>query len=267
MTDLLGAAQNAYDKTRFYSDLYGERPKRPQGIPVVNHAHYHRVQGLLDCITNREDVVGALPAYRRNVRRFPFNVVESDHEAALRHKRFVGAMRDLGFPLDRSKRRFLLLIDDACGPFGCELSKALSWERQQASMTCFNGNPGDLAEDIRAHAPDVMVLVARSLAADRPPLDGVPCIMVEHVESLAETPSACPTLLVCDELHVIASRPPEREAWRYAGDQILLEKDAASGLLCVTTLRFSCFPLIRYNLGCLVSRLEPIADLDCQQRA
>lgn len=256
MTDMLSAAQRAYDSTRFYSDLYRQRPTSLDGVPTVSHANYHRARGLLDCITDREDVVGALPAYRRNVRRFPFNVVESEEEAALRHERFVQAMRDLGFPLDKERRRFLLLIDDACGPFGCELSKALSWERQQASMVLLNGSPEDLSADIRSHGPDVVVQVAGTPLVEQLPLNGAACIAVEHVEANVDASSNCPTLLVCDELHVVASRPAGREAWRFAGDQILLEQDDLSRLLHVTTLRFTCFPLIRYNLGCHLARVE-----------
>ena len=110
MNALLSAAQRAFDETEFYSGLYELRPDDDQQIPFINHSDYHRASGLLDCITDRSEVSGYLPAYHRNIRKFPFNIIESDVEQKQRHDRLMHCLDILD--IDSVKEIFLCVIDN-----------------------------------------------------------------------------------------------------------------------------------------------------------
>ena len=101
---VLDAAQCAFDETAFYRDRYRDRPASPADVPFVSHAAYHRANGLLECICDREEIIGAIAPWVRGVRRFPYNIVESETESAHRFDRLLHALGVLdlrtGEPVD-----------------------------------------------------------------------------------------------------------------------------------------------------------------------
>lgn len=250
MSRLLQAAQRAYDRTTLYRLLYRDAPETEASIPFVSHTNYHRARGVVDCMTGEAEIVGAVPAYHRNVRRIPVNVVESEEEWILRQRRLVRALADLGIAVDGPRYSFLLIADDASGPFACELSKGLSWERHQASITYLAGSRRLLAADLAAYRPDIVVIVTPELSAARLPDCDARVVTVTHVERSLEPGLEGDEFVVCDELHVLGARPANDGTLYFDAAQLHLEVDPVSGLAAATTLDFDCFPLVRYSLGC-----------------
>src|SRR4051794_21538531 len=92
---LIAAASKAFRRTRFYADLYDAEPAEASEIPFVSASDYHRAAGLLDCIVDREAIIGTLPPYYKDASRFPFTVPEDEAELVLRQRRIVRALGDL----------------------------------------------------------------------------------------------------------------------------------------------------------------------------
>lgn len=253
MSPLLQAARRAYDTTTLYRILYRDAPENEAAIPFVSHANYHRARGVVDCMTPDAEIVGAVPAYHRNVRRIPVNVVESEEEWILRQQRLVRALADLGIAGDGPRYSFLLIADDASGPFACELSKGLTWERHQASITYLGGRRALLEADLAAYRPDIVLIVTPELTADQisdsEAHGDVRIMTVTHVERSLEPGLDNDEFVVCDELHVLGARPANDGTLYFDAEQLHLEADPVSGLAAVTTLEFDCFPLVRYCLG------------------
>lgn len=249
MSPLLQAARRAYDTTTLYRVLYRDAPESEAAIPFVSHANYHRARGVVDCMTREAEIVGAVPAYHRNVRRIPVNVVESEEEWILRQQRLVRALADLGIAGDGPRYSFLLVADDASGPFACELSKGLTWERHQASITYLGGRRALLEADLAAYRPDIVLIVTPELTAGQLPDSEARIMTVTHVERPLEPGLDNDEFVVCDELHVLGARPANDDTLYFDAEQLHLEADPVSGLAAVTTLEFDCFPLVRYCLG------------------
>lgn len=250
---LTAAAGKAFRTTRFYADLYEGEPADAAAIPYVSDSDYHRAAGLLDCVVNREAIIGVLPPYYRDASRFPFTVPEDEPELVLRQRRIVRAMHDLGVDFDASPR-FLIVADGRRGPFACELAKGFYWEGFQTSISYSTGD--DLGKDLAAFEPDFVVLVSRRDLRDtlERPRD-----TVWLVESCGDPPVAAvdhPSLLYTDGVDLIGSRAAGRAEYDYDPDQLLLEVDPASHLSHVTKLQFTCFPLVRYGLGRRVPTVE-----------
>jgi hypothetical protein len=245
---LLDAACRAFHRTRFYHDLYEVEPVDDADIPYISSTAYHQAYGILDCIVDREQIVGVLPSYRRNVRRFPFTVVEDAAELVLRQRRIVRALEDIGVPEDGACR-FLIIADDSRGPFACEVSKGLYWEGHQASIFYLNGVDEDLQREVRLHDPDYTVLTSgRHLRRiiERPTSS---IVVVEHCDNRPIQDLNYPALLYADECDLIGSRAPGRAYFDYDDEQLLLERVPASRATCISTLAFSCFPFMRYALS------------------
>src|SRR5690242_20333222 len=119
---LTAAAGKAFRLTGFYAGMYEAEPADASEIPYISSSDYHRAAGLLDCIVNREAIIGILPPYDRDASRFPFTVPEDEAELVLRQRRIVRAMKDLGVDFGASPR-FLIVADRRRGPFACELAK------------------------------------------------------------------------------------------------------------------------------------------------
>ena len=138
MLDVEGAltatAGKAFRSTRFYAETYESEPADASEIPYISDSDYHRAAGLLDCVVDREAIIGILPPYYRDASRFPFTVPEDEAELVLRQRRIVRAMKDLGVDFSAFPR-FLIVADGRRGPFACELAKGFYWEGFQTSIS------------------------------------------------------------------------------------------------------------------------------------
>jgi len=249
VTSIVDAAVRAHARVPFYRALYPQAPRALEEVPFISHVTFHRARGLLDCIADREEITGALPAYYRNVRRFPWNIVESEEEARLRQLRFTCALTDLELT-PAELERVVLVTDDPHGPFACELSKAFAWERHQASLIYFDGDHDHLAEDLRAFEPTTTLVVSAAVEPETLPgeLAGR-VVQIWHLERAGDPPPQRDLMLACDELHLFAVRPSGGQSIAFDAAQLALERDPRTGLLAVTTLGADCFPLIRYLVG------------------
>jgi hypothetical protein len=245
---LIATAGKAFRLTRFYGEVYEAEPADVSEIPYVSVSDYHRAAGLLDCVVDREAMIGILPPYFKDASRFPFTVPEDEAELVLRQRRIVRALHDLGVDFGASPR-FLIVADGRRGPFACELAKGIYWEGFQASVSYLNGAGDDLRRDVAIHDPDYVVLTSsrhlrHSLERPRHTV-----ILVEHCGDRPIDDLEYPSLLYADEVDLIGSRAAGRPGYDYDADQLLIEVAPASLLSHVSKLQFTCFPLVRYGLG------------------
>ena len=243
--DVLQAAQSAFDETTFYRELYRTRPEEVDDLAFVSHAAYHRATGLLGCIADREEIIGAIAPWLRGVRRFPYTIVESDEESLHRFNRFVHALDVLGLRGD-SPRKFAVVTDDAHGPWACELLKGLAWDSHQASMTYIENGVEAVAADIAALEPDC-VIAATEPGVYSPP-EGYPFVQAVHAEGPAQS-AGVDQLLTCDELHIFAARKKGADAFTYDARSLCVEQEPHSKLPAITTTEYDVFPLVRYVLS------------------
>jgi hypothetical protein len=252
---LIATAGKAFRLTRFYAGVYEAEPAGPSEVPYLSDSDYHRAAGLLDCVVDREAIIGILPPYYRDASRFPFAVPEDEAELVLRQRRIVRAMKDLGVDFGASPR-FLIVADGRRGPFACELAKGFYWEGFQTSMTFLSVAGDELRRDVAVHDPDYVVLTSgRHLrhALERPRHT---VWLVEHCGDPPVDGPEYPSLLYADGVDLIGSRAAGRAGYDYDPEQLLIEVDPASLLSHVSKLQFTCFPLVRYGLG----RRVPTAD-------
>ena len=245
---LTAVAGKAFRLTRFYADVYEAEPADASEIPYISDADYHQAAGLLDCVVDREAIIGILPPYYRDASRFPFTVPEAEAELVLRQRRIVRAMKDLGVDFGASPR-FLIVADGRRGPFACELAKGFYWEGFQTSISFWNGAVDELRQDVAIHDPDYVVLTCgRHLrhAVERP---RETVWLVEHCGDPPVDGPEHPSLLYADGVDLIGSRAIGRTGYDYDSEQLLIEVDPASLLSHVSKLQFTCFPLVRYGLG------------------
>lgn len=202
--------------------------------------------GILDCITDRSEVSGALAAYHRNARKFPFNIVEGETEQQQRHKRLIHALSVLGIT-SKNSNRFLLIADDASGPFAGELATCLAWEHHQASIVFHHGSDAQLHEDITCYKPDYLLNV--SIFSSGIALKGLEhkMINVHHVDQLI--PDKENLLLACDEIGIFACRKDPADPFVYDQENLLIETNPHSRLPALTTQNFRIAPFIRYSPG------------------
>jgi len=244
MNPILSAAQRAFDETQFYETLYSSRPTCLNEIPFINHANYHQAQGILDCITDRSEVSGALAAYRRNVRKFPFNIVESESEQQHRHKRLIHALSGLGINSNNAAN-FLLITDDAGGPFAGELATCLAWEHHQASICFLHGSDEQLLKDINCYNPEYVLNVANCTPETYLKELDQNIITIHHVDH--RVPDRKNLLLACDEIGVFAGRKNPNDPFFYDNENLLIETNPHSHLPAITTTNFGISPFIRYS--------------------
>ena len=252
---LMATAGEAFRLTRFYADLYEAEPADASGIPYISPSAYHRSAGLLDCVVDREAIIGILPPFDRDASRFPFTVPEDEAELVLRQGRIVRAMKHLGVDFGASPR-FLIVADGRRGPFACELAKGFYWEGFQTSIAFATGAVDELRRDVDMHDPDYVVLASgRHLrhALERPRRT---VWLVEHCGDDPVDGLDYPSLLYADGVDLIGSRAAGRTGFDYDPEQLLIEVDPASRLSHLTKLRFTCFPLVRYGLGRRVPTLD-----------
>jgi hypothetical protein len=245
---LIAAAGKAFRLTRFYGDLYESEPSEVAAIPHISVSDYHRAAGLLDCVVDRDAMIGILPPYFKDASRFPFTVPEDEAELVLRQRRIVRALKDLGVDFDAAPR-FLIVADARRGPFACELAKGIYWEGFQTSMSYVNGTGDDLRQEVAIHDPDYVVLTSsrhlrHSLERPRGTV-----IVAEHCGDRPIDDLEYPSLLYADEVDLIGSRAGGRLGYDYDDEQLRIEVDPTSLLSHVSKLQFTCFPLVRYGLG------------------
>ena len=247
MEPILDAAQRAYDTVALYHRLYPRRPVRGAEVPFISYVAYHHARGPLDCITDLEEALGAVPAYGRKSRRLPVTPLESGEEWTARLNRLLAGLAHLDLPTDDGGLGVLLVADDATGPFAGDLSNGLGWARHRASISYIDGRGGDLPRDIEAFDPDVVLVVTPQLAPRDLAAAGRRVIAVTHVTSEAVDDRSCDRLLVCDELHVLGARRAGARRYRCDATDLVIERVPESGNLAVTTTGFTCLPLIRYG--------------------
>lgn len=248
---LTATAGKAFRGTRFYAEVYEAEPADASQVPYLSQSDYHRAAGLLDCVVDREAIIGILPPYYRDASRFPFTVPEDESELVLRQRRIVRAMKDLGVAPGDSPR-FLIVTDGRRGPFACELAKGFYWEGMQTSIAFDVKTAEELRQEVARHDPDYVVLVSnRHLrpALERPQRT---VWLVEHCGDPPIDGPGYPSLLYADGVDLVGSRAADRAGYDHDPEQLLLEVDPASRLSHVTKLQFTCFPLVRYSLGCRV---------------
>src|SRR3954454_19350700 len=105
---MIATAGRAFRLTRFYGETYEAEPADLSEIPYISASDYHRAAGLLDCVVDREAMVGILPPYSRDASRFPFTIPEDEAELVLRQRRIVRALKDVGVDFGTSPR-FLIV--------------------------------------------------------------------------------------------------------------------------------------------------------------
>ena len=255
---LTAIAGKAFRLTRFYAGLYEAEPANASEIPYISNSDYHRAAGLLDCVVDREAIIGILPPYYRDASRFPFTVPEAEAELVLRQRRIVRAMKHLGVDFGASPR-FLIVTDGLRGPFTCELAKGFYWEGFQTSISFRNGMDDELWQDIAMHDPDYVVLTSgRHLrhTLERPRHT---VWLVEHCGDPPIDSPEYPSLLYADGVDLIGSRVAGQTDYDYDPEQLLIEADPASLLSHVSKLQFTCFPLVRYGLGRRVPTAHALA--------
>jgi hypothetical protein len=252
---LTATAGNAFQLTRFYAELYEKEPADASEIPYISDSDYHRAASLLDCVVDREAIIGILPPYDRDASRFPFTVPEDEAELVLRQRRIVRAMKDLGVDFAASPR-FLIVTDGRRGPFACELAKGFYWEGFQTCMT-FQTAPGDeLRREVALHAPDYVVLTSGQHLRDALERPRRTIWLVEHCGDPPVDAPEYPALLYADGVDLIGSRAAGRTGYDYDPEQLLIEVDPASLLSHISKLRFTCFPIVRYGLGRRVQTVD-----------
>jgi hypothetical protein len=256
---LTATAGKAFRLTRFYADVYEAEPADASEIPYLSDSDYHRAAGLLDCVVDREAIIGIVPPYYRDASRLPFAVPEDEAELVLRQRRIVRAMKHLGVDFGASPR-FLIVADGRRGPFACELAKGFYWEGFQTSISFQVGTGDELRRDVAIHDPDYVVLASgrhlrHALARERPRHT------VWLVEQCGDPPVDAPdypSLLYADGVDLIGSRAAGRTGYDHDPEQLLLEVDPASLLSHVSKLQFTCFPLVRYGVGRRVPTADPL---------
>ncbi|MBT3378626.1 MAG: hypothetical protein HN742_02530 [Lentisphaerae bacterium] len=245
-TTVLNAARDAYRRTAFYRDLYGTEPTTVEEVPFISFVEYHHARGTADCIDHTHQLISYIPPYHRNVRRFPFTIVESEDDLEARQERVVKALEDIGLPSGCGKR-VLIVTDDAHGPFACDMEAGLGWEYLPASIWYWNGHGEDLQQQLDAHKPELIVWC---LPESPPPL--IPqarerLLLIHHLDRPVPA-VGLKTWLFTDEANLIASRPDDREVFDIDRTQYAVEVDPRSGLPHITTIEPRTMPLVRYAI-------------------
>ena len=244
MNALLSAAQHAFDQTEFYSALYEFRPNDIGQIPFISHADYYRASGLLACITDRSLVTGYLPPFHRNIRKFPFNIVESDTEQKQHHSRLMHSLGTLGIDPGQPAT-YLIIADDASGPFAGEISTCLAWEHNIASIVFHHGDLEQLLDDIKSYAPDFIIKVSNSSWHLDLGKYSAKTITVHHVDNPIPISSKM-ALLACDEIGIFAARKNLGDSFSYDEENLSVEINPHTRLPALTTINFGIAPFIRY---------------------
>jgi hypothetical protein len=110
----------------------------------------------------------------------------------------------------------------------------------------------ELQRKVEIHDPDYVVLISRRYSRCELARSRGTVLLAEHCGERRIDDLDFPSLLYADEVDLLGSRAAGRRAYDYDAEQLLIEVEPDSGLSHVTKLQFTCFPLVRYNLGQLV---------------
>jgi hypothetical protein len=249
---VLAAAQRAYDTVPFYRRLYDGRPERLADVPAIGPSAFHRADSVADCVVDPRSVLGAVPPCRRGGGRLPFPMVEDRAEQRARSGRLLAALRSIGFLPEHPPCQLVLVADEETGPLAAQLANALGSAAHTASVVLAAREPASTREAVRALDPEGIVLVAedRALAAALWALAPLVQTVPLH-RSVAMGAAGGGVLVVTDELHAVGTVREGGVGARLtpADGGLAFEVDRDSGELRVTTLAFTCMPLIRYALG------------------
>lgn len=245
MDAVLTAAQKAYDTITLYQLLYRSRPESLDGVPFISATHYFRAEGTLECIDPAAEVCGAVPPFFREFRRLPFTVLESEPDIDQRQERLELALEDVGIS-EKPPRRILMITNEENGPFACDLSTGLGWEGHPASIHYWGGTVEELAFQIAAHEPDVVIWCLTQSPVGVLPFPEEQTLVAHCID--APLPAWNGALwLFCNEVNLIGSRPAGRSEFKVDRKQLLFET-GDSGLPALTTTQRETFPLVRYEL-------------------
>ena len=251
---LTAAAGRAFRLTRFYANLYRTEPTNASEVPYLSASDFHQADGLLDCVADREAIIGILPPYERDAGRLPFAVPEDEAELVLRQRRIVRTMGDLGVRI--AVPSVLIVADGRGGPFASEVAKGFYWEGFQTSIVFGGGSADELRGRSTRLTPTTSCWPAADTFAmllDRPPRT------VWLVEDCGRPPIECARASLAPLRrrrgpHRFESGGPSRVRPR---PRAIAHRGYPHSLLShVTKLQFTCLPLVRFGLGRRVSTLE-----------
>lgn len=239
---IIQRAQQAFDHIPFYQMAYKERPEDINAIPVLNYADHHLADGVLDCINPAAELCGTLPPFHRAFRRMPYTVMESEEDINRRQERLEGALEDLGL---EQPTKMLIITDEENGPFACDLSTGLGWEGHPASIYYHCSSQEDLLFQIDAHRPDWLIWCLETERLPQGCFDEQKIIIAHNLDQpVPQWPGH--TLLFCDELNLLGSRPRGRTSFKVDHEQFIVEQSPEH--FCITTLQHEAFPMVRYQL-------------------
>ena len=157
------------------------------------------------------------------------------------------ALAHLGIDVARDRPRFLLLADDATGPFAADLSALLAWDRAQASIAYLDGGATRVGEALEAWRPDVALVVVPTLPAGNSPRIARCAVVCQAADPLCRS-ADCDRLLIDDACHLLGAARRGAQAFAFDGEDLIVEMEPSTGRPAVTTARPRCFPLVRYLL-------------------
>ena len=244
---VLAAARRAFDTVPIYRRLYGDRPARTRAVPAIGPSAFHLADSVADCIVDADAVVAAVAPLCRGLPRLPFSPVEDRAEAQAREQRLLAALDFLGCTTSRT--RFLLLADDATGPLAARLSNSLAAAGGSASILFHAADPAVTGSAVAALDPHSLILLADDPRLDDLAVAGCAVLRLVGLDGWRRTDRRGARLLFSDELHAIGAARAGDPFTLLAQGGLVFETTDPGGQLLVTTVAFTCLPLIRYALG------------------
>ncbi|MGN7611217.1 hypothetical protein ACQZV8_03935 [Magnetococcales bacterium HHB-1] len=248
---LLHVAQKAWDHIPFYKKTLLKRPQCVAEIPFFSESDFFNTQGLLDCIADQEEIAWTILPWSRYGKRFPWGVVESEADQHWRQQRITQMLAALNIAEEAKDRRFLIISDETRGPLACEISTALAWERQQASILYWHGDRESFRQSFCCFSADfVIVLIPLpSTLVSQIRDQRATWIFFARVETPLSLQSSDWSWLSADILPLFAFRHPHEQVWYLDDQQFFWETHPVTGYTHITTLQAEMFPLIRFSLG------------------
>ena len=253
---MLDAARHVFANVAFYRRLYRREPEALGDIPYVECSDFAAVRGPTDCMLDLHLMVGAIPTHDRA--SFVFRSPLSRARPNGSRDGAVASALALGIDVARDRPRFLLLADDATGPFAADLSALLAWDRAQASIAYLDGGATGLVKPSKHGGRMSRWSLCRRCrqAIGRIARCAVVCQAADPLCRSAD----CDRLLIDDACHLLGAARRGAQAFAFDGEDLIVEMEPSTGRPAVTTARPRCFPLVRYLLDANV-RFAPEGDL------
>lgn len=254
MRNLIESAQRAFDTVKLYRLIYGKKPEVIEDIPFISHVHFHRARHVLDCVARGSEILGAVPGLLRGRSDLPLTALESADEWDYRLNRLDTGLQHLDIFLTTERYKILIVADQITGVFASYLSDQLGWLKHQASISYIDFSECNIEDTISHFDPDLVLNLTAHALPGVDTAENTTLVSIIHVNNLWQKQSANNQLLVCDELHVIGARRTGEQHFCYGCSHILFEVEPKSARLAITLPDFSCWPWIRYTVGC---NIEP----------